>query len=407
MSNTEGNRGDAVAVTNRSGFLNISKVDPDGYPASIMLAFLATAGFFYINIMPALVTGLVDGLGFTNKQAGQIASANVYGAALGAFIVVFVVKKISWRRSAIVTLILLLGADLLSMMFSSWDSLLGIRFVHGLIGGFMVGNALSVIARSGFPDRTFGVLLAVQFGLGGIGLMTLPRLVPVYGYEVLFMALMILSVATFIMLPFLPDYPLKKPQEYAQGGKGKHLKLLILSLGAIFLFQASNMILAAYMIALGREFGMETGFISSTLGVAAWVGILGPILVIVMGTALGRSKPIILAMVLTFAGTFSFHYSDIPLVFILANCGTAITWAFIMPYLLGMCAALDVTGQTTALAGFFSKMGLASGPLGGAYIVSTGNYSLLINIAVAGLILSSIAALVPAYILDRQKAETD
>jgi len=45
---------------------------PDSNLARIFLAFLATAGLFYVNIMPALVSGLIDGLGFSNQQAGYV-----------------------------------------------------------------------------------------------------------------------------------------------------------------------------------------------------------------------------------------------------------------------------------------------------------------------------------------------
>ena len=40
-----------------------------------LLAFVATAGFFYINIMAAIVDGLVTDWGFSNAQAGGVAAA--------------------------------------------------------------------------------------------------------------------------------------------------------------------------------------------------------------------------------------------------------------------------------------------------------------------------------------------
>ena len=74
---------------------------PNGEIARVLLAFLATAGLFYVNIMPALVDGLIEGLGFSNKEAGLVGSANVYGAAVGAFAAVFVVKHVNWRMAAV------------------------------------------------------------------------------------------------------------------------------------------------------------------------------------------------------------------------------------------------------------------------------------------------------------------
>ena len=78
----------------------LRKAAPDGEVARVLLAFLATAGIFYVNIMPALVDGLVQGAGFSNRQAGLVGSSNVYGAAIGALIAVFIVKRIRWRTWA-------------------------------------------------------------------------------------------------------------------------------------------------------------------------------------------------------------------------------------------------------------------------------------------------------------------
>jgi hypothetical protein len=52
------------------------RVEPNGMWARIMLAFLTTAGIFYINIMPAVVSGLKEGLAFTSQEAGFVSSAN-------------------------------------------------------------------------------------------------------------------------------------------------------------------------------------------------------------------------------------------------------------------------------------------------------------------------------------------
>ena len=76
-------------------FKNIEfvKAAPNGMVARLLLAFLATAGLFYVNIMPAIIDGLVEGLGFTNKEAGLVGSSNMYGAAVGALLIVFLLEK--------------------------------------------------------------------------------------------------------------------------------------------------------------------------------------------------------------------------------------------------------------------------------------------------------------------------
>ena len=122
-----------------------------------------------------------------------------------------------------------------------------------------------------------------------------------------------------------------------------------------------------------------------------------------MGVKFGRFWPIVAGLVLTLAGTWAFHFSGLPWVYLIANIGTAITWAFVIPYLLGMSAAFDKAGQMATLAGFFSKMGLASGPAMAAFVAGGGQYGGLINISVLGLALSGVAAAAPALLLDRQR----
>ena len=374
---------------------------PNGEIARVLLAFLATAGLFYVNIMPALVDGLIEGLGFSNQQAGFVGSANVYGAALGALAAVFIVKRAPWKLVSRCLLLGLVSMDLLSMLVRSPELLIALRFVHGCVGGMLVGVGFAVISRTEQADRTFGYLLTVQFGLGGLGLMYLPPLVPEYGTTALFMALIAFSVVTFLMLPFLPAYPPRvHSTSHHSSAAGVNRKMLVLALLCTFLFQAANMGVYAYIIGMGRNAGLDMGFITSTLGVAAWIAIVGSVLVILLSTRFGRLVPVSLAMILTVAGTWILHYSELKSMYWLANVGVGITWAFIISYLLGMCSDFDQTGQTAALGGFASKMGLASGPFIAALVVGENNYALLINLAVVGLVLCLAVFVAPAALLD-------
>ena len=377
--------------------------------ARVMLAFLATAGLFYVNIMPALVQGLIDGLGFSNRDAGLVGSANVYGAALGALLAVPLVRHLSWRVVSVVALVGLIAIDAGSMLLSEVDALIGVRFMHGVVGGFLVGTAFSVVARTTDPDATFGVLLFVQFGLGGVGVMFLPRLVPEHGTWVLFASLIAFSAVTLAMLPLIPAYPREDARRTERGGSMTERQItsqrmsmpLLLTLLALFLFQAANMALYAYIIGLGKWADLGLEFITTTLLASAWIGLAGAGLVIVFSTRFGRAVPLAIALVLTVVANWALHFSAVEWIFIAANCGVGVTWAFVIPYYLGMCAALDRSGQLAALAGFVSKLGLASGPLAAGFLVGEDNYPLMINIAVIALILGLVVTLFPARYLDR------
>jgi predicted MFS family arabinose efflux permease len=209
---------------------------------------------------------------------------------------------------------------------------------------------------------------------------------------------------TLLMVPFLTDYPVdavRKPA--ADAGNGIQRLPLALSLLATFLFQAGNMAVYAYVIGLGEAAGLSMNFISPTLAAAAWIGIVGSGLVIVLSTRYGRTVPLGAAILLTAVATWALHFSDVNLVYIVANCVVGITWAFGIPYLLGMCSEFDKSGQMAALGGFASKMGLASGPMLAALVVGTDNYALVVNLGAAALALSLTAALLPSRLLDRTR----
>ncbi len=386
-------------------FDRVPKVAANGATARVFLAFVATAGMYYVNIMPALVSGLIEGLGFSNHDAGLVGSANVYGAAGGALLAVFVVKHIRWKPTAAALLGSLMLTDLSSMFIATPNPMIGIRFCDGLIGGMLVGIGLSVIARTREPDRAYGVLLVVQFGLGGLGVMLLPPLVPQFGTTALFFALMALSAATLATLPFLHEYP-RAAAVKAHLASNVAVAPIALTLVAVFAFQAANMGLFAFMIGLGRHYGLDDSFINLTLGASAWIGIAGSLLVIVLGVRFGRTLPLVIAILFAIIGTWALLFSDSRTVFFIANCGTGIVWAFVIPYLFGMCAQFDNAGQLAAVGGFASKMGLASGPLVGAFLLGDDNYELLIQMAVAALALSILAALLPTIALDRAERLT-
>lgn len=387
-------------------FNSFSKVSPNSMTARVFLAFLSTAGIFYVNILPALVDGLISALEFSNQQAGAVASANLYGAAFGALLIVFLIKKLNWRKMALLFLLALIAIDLVSIFVSNATTMTTLRFADGFVGGMLVGTGFSVIARTKGPDRTFGVLLFVQFGLGGLGVMLLPGLVEQFGTRVLFLTLIAFSSVTLLMLPFLPEYPVSETTRSKKSDQASSMQRLplVMTLLAIFLFQAANNSLYAYIIGLGEFFGQQGSMITTTLGIAAWLGLVGAGLVVIMSDRFGYLKPLSFGVVVTIVGTWAFLHSDTHWIWITANCLIGITWAFTISYLLGLASRFDLTGQMAAMGGFASKMGLASGPAIAALILGENNYVGVTWAAIFALVFCLALVLYPARKQDQQVA---
>ena len=336
-----------------------------------------------------------------------MASDNMYGAAFGALVIIFFVKRLNWQLMSSLFLVGLVAVDLISVRLSDPTILTSVRFVHGFIGGMLIGTGFSLIARTYEPDRTFGVLLFVQYGFGGLGIMFIPSLVPQFGTQVLFYSLAAFSVVTFMMLPFLPDYAIDKEKEQAAKTSGKGvLKLPIaMVLITIFLFQAANMGLFAFIIGLGEYYGLEINFISTTLGIASWWGLAGAGLVIFIGSRFGYLKSLLGGIGFTVLALLALLYSDIPWIWIVSNCLIGITWAFVISYLLGLASRFDATGQMAAMGGFASKMGLASGPVVTAFLLGEDNYELIIIVGAVVIAITVLTCWIPSRTQDRLKPE--
>ena len=356
--------------------------------AAVMYAILATAGLFYVNLGGAFLSAFVDGLGVGRDEAGLIVSANKYGAAAGALIATFLVKNIPWRKTTAILLVLMMFVDIISSQITSAENLIAIRFLHGTIGGVSVGIGLSVIARTLNPDKIFGMLLVVQYSFGSLGIWTVPRLVESFGHMAVFGVLMLFSVMTLVILPFIPN--VREAKSTNNPFKINFSFLLVLALIALFLFQASNMGVADYAFELGKDIGLVNTEISNLLTVANIISISGGLFVYVIGTKYGRTIPLFIGVSISAIFTYLLHYSENITMYFIANTVTGIAWAFVIPYILGLCASFDSHGQMAALAGFVSKVGLATGPLVGSMFILNYGFEMILNIATIALIGATI-----------------
>jgi predicted MFS family arabinose efflux permease len=359
--------------------------------AAILYSIVATAGLFYVNLGGAFLSAFVDGLGVERDTAGFIVSANKYGAAFGALLATFVVKKLEWRFVLRFLFFTLIAVDLISTQIENPQTLIFLRFLHGTIGGLSVGFGLSIIARTYNPDKIFGMLLVVQYSFGSIGIWAVPRMVDMFGYGAVFGALIIFTIMAIIILPFVPNVSNSADKQISTNIFNISInKLLFFALAALFLFQASNMGVADYAFELGKDIGLKNTEISNILTIANVISISGGALVYLIGTKFGRTTPLVIGISVSAIFTFILHYSDNVFIYFIANTVTGIAWGFSIPYILGLCSTFDTHGQMVALAGFISKMGLASGPLIASIFIIDEGIGFIINVAFVSLIIAMI-----------------
>ena len=371
----------------------LKNIHQDSILNAFFLSILATAGLFYVNLGGSFLSAFVDGLNIQRDAAGFIVSANKYGAAFGGLLAAMFIKKLVWRKSAYVLLLLLISIDIISSQISNANLLILIRFLHGSIGGFLVGIGLSVIARTSFPDKVFGMLMVVQYSFGSIGIFTVPRLIDAFGYSAVFLVLIIFSIMTLLILPIIPDPEGKKVAVNKSGTLPFRAKVLLtVCLMSLFLFQASNMGVADFAFELGKDIDLTNKEISNLLTIANVISISGGVLAYLIATRFGRTLPLLIGFSIASLFTYLLNFSENITIYFIANSVTGITWGFVIPYLLGLAATFDKYGQMAALAGFVSKIGLASGPLIASFLIIDFGFSVIINLATFGLLLGCVLA---------------
>jgi MFS family permease len=318
---------------------------------------------------------------------------------------VFLIRRVSWRPTAVALLVMLLAMDLCSARFSEPGWLHLLRFAHGLAGGALIGVAMSVIARSRGPERTFALLIMIQLLLGGTGTAILTPILETSGPGVVWLSLVGFTVLTLALVPLLdPDQGQVVQQSTSSVGGRAPLLPIGMALLAFFLFQSGQMAAFVYVIELGLNHGFDGGFVSLAVAASLWIGGPAALFVAWWSTRSGRLKPVF-SCVLATVLSVSLYLMPHPAAFVAACIGFGIFFSLAFPYIIGVSTEMDNLGQVAAVAGFISSLGLATGPAIAAALVGESRYELVVLFALGSLLASALLIIYPARLLDSRSKQ--
>ena len=104
----------------------------------VAVVWLAVIGPCVFILQPGFVQGLVVYLDFTEQQAGQIASYEMFGIAATTVLLSLVSTRVPWRRFLKVCLVICVVGNLSSIGQTYYTLLSVTRFVTGLGSGGLV-----------------------------------------------------------------------------------------------------------------------------------------------------------------------------------------------------------------------------------------------------------------------------
>ncbi|MEJ8566988.1 MFS transporter [Elongatibacter sediminis] len=329
-----------------------------------------------IILMPMLVGGVIDDLGFTEQQAGFIASLEGMGLVLAALVAALWVRKVSWTMALAAGCIATAVLNAVTANLQDYQLFLVLRFLAGFTGGSVFALTVAALGDNRHPDRAFGIAQVVQGAMMFVAFAAAAPILERWSVGGLYY---MLAIASLLMLLTLGRYPGQGAPRVVPGGDGvdtpNYTGLIWIGLVASLLFFSNIFGFWAYIERIGQAAGLDTETIGLALGVSQFAAIVGAGAAAVASDRFGRTAPLTLALVgqllvlWLLVGrftSFTFYLGAglFQALFVLANS-----------YQLGVISKIDIRGQYMVLVTGFQGLGAAVGPGIAAALIAEGDYT--------------------------------
>ena len=345
-----------------------------------------------IILMPLIVGGLVDSYGFSEQQAGAIATAEGIGLVLGLLTAALWVRSVTWRIALLAGLAAYAALNFGSSLANGHTSILALRFLSGFVGGGVFAIIVAALGDNREPDRAFGIAQAVQGLVMGLLFAGAPSLMEVSGVNTIFCLMAGLAVITMVFLPRFPrrgiissvsNFPNK-----ADSPSGPVPIALYFGLFGGFLYYLAVFGFWGFIERMGMQAGLAESTIGYALGISQLAAIFGALLAAGAAQRFGRFLPLLIALVgqlwvlWVLVGQFS-SWS-----FYAGACAYQGLYVMATSYQLGVIAHLDSKGKFIVVMTALQGLGAALGPSIAASLINDGDYSRINAASTVALVLS-------------------
>ena len=380
------------------------KVDTDSIRYLFSTMFLAIIGGQVVVVQPGYVQGLVEFAGFSDKQAGYITSAEMFGFLFTTLLLIYVAPRANWRRLFVTFIFIVCIGNFVSIGVQQFGSLALLRFVVGAGAGGLVSLGFTAVGLSSKPDRNFGLTIVLALSYGAIVLLAMPMIFGFLGMKGIFMLFGSFGVAGLF---FVRNAPVS--------GEGQvHVETEItaipctlkrMALAAILFYFIAQGAVWSYLFLIGTAGGSTQQEVATGLSFAQFAGIVGGLTAAALGARIGRTIPLTIGILAGIAPLMFLFGTIGAFAYAIAVCVYNYAWNLAHPFLLGAMAAFDRSGGLLIYTVAAWKLGLAVGPALAAAIITESNYSNVNWLGSAAFALSLILIL-PAVFAQARLAKT-
>lgn len=345
-------------------------------------------------VLPALVGVLVDESTLSEAQAGWAASIGFLGSALIALVMAFRMHHLDLRITAMLAFgFAIIGDAVSGFLVDHVFIFMLIRFLTGIGAGAAYTAVVAAFAREPHTDRGYGLFITLQFIVSGIGLYLLPVYGSVLNVKGVYLGFALLNLCGVFLSHWLP----RQAPVRSIGLALKSELSVLLARATIFgalgfaIFEAANTAQFTYVERYGVSLALQDQQLGLALLTGSLAGIPGAFAIVLMGSRFGRIGPLTLGISIAVIGLLIMISATGFSTYLAGSVLLGFSWAFCLPFIQGLLAALDRHGSAVAAGSASSTLGGSVGPGLAALVLGQGNYHGVFYFALALLLASLLS----------------
>jgi len=347
--------------------------------AAIMISCV---GVFFVFGMPFFVGGIISELGFSQSQANLVSSAEIAGMALSSMLGFFWIQKYRWKNIAYFGIAIIIIGNLLSSIGSfdenSFSLLVAIRFITGLFGhGVCFSLGVAAIGRTNNPDQNFAYSVAAQVIMGSLTALLVPIAMTKYGISGMIIPAIGLAAIGLFFVTYLSDGNQQDVNVSNPNESSKIVLLPIIGLLIMIIWQMGVGPFFNNLVPYGIDNGLTGDAIGRALFISTAMSIIGPISASFLIDKVDRSHAIFGALAVQILIILSFTGEISWIGFTLRAVCFQVAWNFVGPFLMGMIAGVDKSGNYSVMIPASQLGGISIGHAVIASLLNSGNPSLI------------------------------
>lgn len=341
-----------------------------------------------VTMQPGMVQGMVDFLGFSQAQAGFVASAEVFGMLAGTIVVALVGGRMSWAALLLTGLVAACVFGAASVGRRGYEEVLILRSLAGLGAGVATAIGWSMLGATRDPSRSFGWGVAGIILFAALGFAVLPKIFAFGGYDALLAALALCS-ALCLPAALFARRSARGVETLAEHGRWSFVGGLAL---ISFLALSTAYPMAwTYMSLAGRDAGVSGEVVAQVFSATQFFGVAGALLIAAIGASRGFVTPATVVLGGGAIATASLVVLQGAPAFFAANAVFQFAWNAGIPIVLGVIADSQVGRTLFRYAVPLQFVGMAAAPGAAAALIRGEDFSRVVWVATALCVLSLLA----------------